>query len=276
VLSILLVLLLVWLGLMVLLWAGSLWLQDFIYSEPAEGLFWRAPAAGSVLALFVVLCCQIDSHSPVRYFSPIEFSASETQGPFPELWAVKGGKKIHYTLTKDERGRAEYYDSQRKPLPTHADEIIIKDDGEEVVFKPERDEQGNYLFRRGKSLRYVDDRGREMWEDRVGQLSTFRWGRFLACAFLNLFHLGLWFLVLWLLLRFQWSHALGLSLILWLAMTILMATFVFPTVQDHLKSTRVASRGVDLQNPKSEVRNSKQTQITKEENPKQEARYAQF
>ena len=244
-LSIYLVLLLAWVGLIVLLWAGTLWLQDYFYSEPVEGIFWRAPAAGSVMALFLVLCCLIDARSPVRYFSPIEFSASETQGPFSEIWAVKGGKKTRYTLTKDERGRADYYDSQRKPLPTHPDEIIITQDSEEVVFQPERDGQGNYQIRQGKSLRYLDDRGREMWEDRVGQISIFRWGRFFACAFLNLFHLGLWFLVLWLLLRFQWSHALGLAFVLWLVMTILMASFIFPIVQEHIQSPRVATRGLE-------------------------------
>ena len=50
-LGIVLILLLIWIGLVVLLWAGSVWFQGYIYSEPAPQLVWAAPVAGSVLAL---------------------------------------------------------------------------------------------------------------------------------------------------------------------------------------------------------------------------------
>jgi hypothetical protein len=266
VLSITLIMLLTWAGLVVLLWAGTLWFQDYIYSEPAEGLAWRAPAAASVLALFLALCCLIDSRSTARYFSPIEFSASDVQ-TFPELWAVRDGKKIRYTLGKDERGRLVYLDNQRKPLPRPVDEVIVKEDGEEVVFKPELDDEGHYKREKVKSLigpnlekplRYLDDHGRVMTEDRLGEISQFRWGVFLSFWFLNLLHLGLWFSCLWLLLRFQWSHALGLSLIFWLAMTTLMVTLVLPNVEHHTPSPAAAG-----QNSKYESRKPKQIQMCK-------------
>jgi hypothetical protein len=265
VVSIFLLLLLTWASLVVLLWAGTLWFQEYIYSEPAEGIFWRAPAAATVLALFLVFWCFIYSRFPNRYGSLTEFSASEVQF-FPEVWAVKEGKKIHYTSTKDERGRSNYIDNQKKPLPRPVDEIIVKENGDEVVFKPERDEEGNYKREKVKSLigpnlekplRYLDDRGRVMNEDRLGELSRFRWGVFLAYSFLNMFHLGLWFICLWLLLRFQWSHALGLSVIFWLAMTILIGFVLLKNVKDTSKGPPVA-----VQNPKFEARNPKQMPMT--------------
>src|SRR5262249_36743366 len=61
----------------------------------------------------------------------------------------------------------------------------------------------------------------------VGQLSTFRWGVFLANLVLNLFHLGLWFACLWLLLRFQWAHAVAVALLLWLVMTLAVLPMLF-------------------------------------------------
>ena len=44
--GLILTVILVWVVLMVVLGAGTLWLQGYIYSEPAADLYWRAPAAG--------------------------------------------------------------------------------------------------------------------------------------------------------------------------------------------------------------------------------------
>jgi hypothetical protein len=38
--------------------------------------------------------------------------------------------------------------------------------------------------------------------------------------------LVLWWLVIWLLLRFQWSHALGFAFICWLAFTLALVPFL--------------------------------------------------
>jgi hypothetical protein len=38
--------------------------------------------------------------------------------------------------------------------------------------------------------------------------------------FFNFGHLIVWFLGLWLLLRFQWGHALGFAVVAWLVMTL--------------------------------------------------------
>jgi hypothetical protein len=238
-LGIILILLLIWAGLVVLLWAGSVWFQGYIYSEPAPQLVWAAPVAGSALALFLAIWCIIDYKSPGRYVSLFDFSARDDHEPFPELWAVRSTSTTRYTLTKDAQGRVEYLDRNGKPIPTHPDRIIVKEDGEEIAFEPERDANGNFKMRRGKSLLYYDARGRQMSEDNLGQLSTFRWGVLLACAFLNFFHLALWFVCLWLLLRFQWSHALGLAVIFWLAMTVFGVPALLGKVEAAAKSSSI-------------------------------------
>jgi hypothetical protein len=53
-----------------------------------------------------------------------------------------------------------------------------------------------------------------------GLPTHFRFGLFVANVFLNLLHLALWFALLWLLLDYQWPHALGLAIVLWLLMTL--------------------------------------------------------
>jgi hypothetical protein len=145
-------------------------------------------------------------------------------------------------------------DGQGKQVPNPVDEIIVQENGEEIVFKAERDEKGNY--KRGKvssplhimesesPLRYLDGRGRAMKENELGELVTFLWGRFLVYLFLNLFHLGLWFVCLWLLLRFQWSHALGLAVIFWLISTVLVVPTLLAKVETAALSPRTAVRGL--------------------------------
>ena len=193
--------------------------------------------AGTALALFFAVWCVIDYRSPERYVDLFHFNPRETHKPYPELRAVKGSMSVQYIETKDARGLTDYRDSNGKPVPTHADKIIVKENGEEITFEPERDANGNYKIRTGRSLLYHDARGREMSEDSLGQLSTFRWGVFLACGFLNSFHLAMWFVCFWLLLRFQWSHALGFAVIFWLISTVL----IVPTLLDKVETVAKAS-----------------------------------
>src|SRR5262249_15796468 len=80
----------------------------------------------------------------------------------------------------------------------------------------------HYKVEPGQDLRYVDDHGRVMTEGNMGRIYTFRSGVFFTYAFLNVFLLVVWFLGLWLLLRYQWSHALGLAVVCWLAMILLI------------------------------------------------------
>jgi len=242
VLGIILILLLVWAGLVVLLWAGSVWFQGYIYSEPAAQLAWSAPVAGTVVALFFALWCAIDYRSPERYTDLFHFNPREVHDPIGELWAVKGTNSVRYTLTKDALGRPDYRDSNGKPIPTHADKIVVKENGEEIAFEPERDANGHYKIRTGRSLLYHDARGREMSEDNLGQLSTFHMGVLLACSFLNLFHLALWFACLWLLLRFQWSHALGLAFVFWIISTVLIVPTLLAKVETVAKAAAVETR----------------------------------
>ena len=61
--------------------------------------------------------------------------------------------------------------------------------------------------------------------DSPGQITTPHGGHTVLAIVLNLLHLGVWFACLWLLLRFQWPHALLGAAILWLVMT-----FVVPTI----------------------------------------------
>jgi hypothetical protein len=233
VLTLVLLIVLLWIILTVLPSAWTLWLQSYIYSEPTTGIEWRGPAAGSALAFFLLLWIILDYNSPGHFPSLFEITSTEDNKPFPELriptnrgeevYRLRPGARLDYRLNGQANG---------KPLPSRPPHLIVLEDGEKIHFEPQRDAHGNFKTKSTSSvfgsseepLRYTDNKGRVMLENSLGQLSTFRGGRFVANVVINLLFLALWFVVLWLLLRFQWPHALGQAIVFWLVMLL----FVMP------------------------------------------------
>jgi hypothetical protein len=234
--------LLLWAVLVILFYVGTLWFQGYLYSEPVASVWWRAPAAGTLLALFLALWAWVDYRDPGRYVTLFLFSPTNEKD-FPELTIVthKDGRanETRYRLGKNVQGLPEYRTVNRpsKPLPSHPDAVIVREDDQDVKFEPERDENGKYMVRQGQSLLYRDERGRVMSEATLGHLSTFRWDLFLANVLLNVCHLALWFGCFWLILRFQWSHALGLAIVCWLAMTLVIVPMLLGQVEEAARRT---------------------------------------
>src|SRR5207244_12235103 len=110
------------LGIAIVLCAGTLSVQRYIHSEPASPLYWRAPAAGAVLTLFLAFWCLLDYRNPGRYnaiwFEP---SASDDE-VFDKFWSVKGSREILYQARKDASGLIQYRDAAGRPWsPSDAD-----------------------------------------------------------------------------------------------------------------------------------------------------------
>ena len=104
------------------------------------------------------------------------------------------------------------------------------------VFEPELDAQGKFLRRKTGSLvdplRYLDEKGRVMKEGTPGQVESFRTGVFLGNVVLNVVFFAACFLSIWLLIRFQWAHALGHAVVL----ALLMLLFVLPPILSRVES----------------------------------------
>ncbi len=218
-------------SLIVLLWVGTLFLQGYIYTEPTQGIAWQAPAAGAALALFLTLWCLLvrGAHDPAfadlpydafHRFSP---TVEKYKEPVAELSAVHKGSKeptrYERKKTVDVTVRTEYREKNRPDRrwkSTGVEAIIIKEGNQEITFRPAATPEGG-------PAQFRDAAGWTMSvyvDGPTGIPTMFRWGRFFANLFLNVFHVVLWFVCLWLLLRFQWSHALGMAIVLWLVVTI--------------------------------------------------------
>jgi hypothetical protein len=251
VLVLILVLLLVAFVLGGFLWVGTLFLQGYIYNEPAPGLVWRGPAAGGILTAFLAFWCILDYRSaPVGaielpYDTLPRFSAREVfpAKPVQKFWAVKKGNEILYVWQKPAQlGAGEYRDTTAAKRPWSRESegiveaIIWEEDGKKVRFNLDLPPGGK--FKEGELARYVEDGGqrRVLTEEDVrrGQQTRFLWGRFVVNLLLNVLFLVGWFLCLWLLLRFQWGHALGLAVVLWVVATLAMV----PPVLDRVVAAK--------------------------------------
>jgi hypothetical protein len=240
VLGLMIVLLLTGVTLGVVLWIGTVYLQGYWYTEPNPNAYWQAPAAAAALTLFLLFWCVLDvnaTHDQGAGFEPydtlFQFSAVEdlADKPVDRIWVVRAPSKelILYKAQRKVNGY-EYRDAANKPLGLAGVEAIFLEDttgkigekGEKIRFDLNKDADSG-------SSRFVSAQGWAMGENNLGQPSIFRMGRFLANLFLNFFHLALWFACLWLLLRFQWAHALGLALVLWLILTLTL----LPTLMDR-------------------------------------------
>jgi hypothetical protein len=230
-LHLLLILLLTFLVLTALFWGGTRLIQYALYEDAPTELFWRAPAAAGALTAFFALWCLVNyralppGQAELPYDGLFNFTTEKDSAPLKEFWAVRaGGAPVHYRLRTipGTPPRHEYRDdgdvlwqtAQAREVRT----IIVKEDGQDVRFDADP----------GKG-RYVEEGGRRyIAGEALGRITTPRQGGWVLSMLLNGLHLAVWFACLWLLLRFQWPHALLGAFVLWLAMT-----FVVPSLLDQ-------------------------------------------
>jgi hypothetical protein len=99
--------------------------------------------------------------------------------------------------------------------------VKFKHDGQEYCFKPDKTRDEDYIV-------FVDeDTGLEMSEYQIGTAGYTSSDRLLVYLLLNLAHLALCVTCLWLLLGFQFWHAVGLGLIMWMAATVVVLPGLF-------------------------------------------------
>ena len=222
------ILLVVFLALAVLLFVGTLFAQGAIYSEPEAGLTVKAPAAAAILTAFLAFWCYLNYSSvsadtlQAPYGTLLQFSPKDTK-TFDKIWSVRGSREILFTRTG--AGGLEFQDSQGRPWRRSdadgiVEAILIEENGNKARFEPQLVD-GKFPADAGAFPGYRE-KGGSRYMEVIGQLTTFRWGQFLLNLFLNFGHLGLWFVCLWLVLRFQWTHALFGAAVIWLVMTLVV------------------------------------------------------
>jgi len=240
--SLLLIFALIFAGTTVFIWVGTLFFQGNIYSEPVSGLSWRAPLAGLILTLYLALWISLDHRHPGDFGTIPDFSASEVE-VYPRFVAVKDDKEVTFEGKKDARGHLEYRDALGKPWRrsdtggvTRA--IVARDKaGNELRFEAKMTPDGRFALDDSGQAVYVEQggKGRVMTDTYIGTVTRTRTGLVLANLFLNIFCFVLWILCLWLLLDFQFWHAFGFSLVIWLVLMITVLPLLFKRAEDSAR-----------------------------------------
>jgi hypothetical protein len=229
VLTLLLIVAVTGLTLGVFFYVGSLFFQGYIYTEPSQDLKWQAPAAGAALMVFFMLWCVLIANtegatpSDIPYDTVFRFSprADLLKEPADRIWAV-GKDGTEKTYKRERRGQTMWryvdpsYTPSRPWRGEGIDGVLLEIDGEKQLFKRVTGSDGS-------NPEFVNDSGwamKDYGDGPSGVPSIFRWSRFMMNFVLNFGHFLLWWLCLWLLLRYQWSHALGLGFVLWLIFTL--------------------------------------------------------
>ncbi len=222
-------------GLTVLLWIGTMFFQNYFYTEATEGLVWQAPAAGFTLAAFFTFWCWLVQNTAtgqeLPYDTLFRFSpqVEKFKQPAKRLWAVKKDVKepVAYQRKRIDQTRFEYREvalPQRPYSPSDVQAILIEeDDGTKTRLEPKPAGAGSPY------REFADKSGWAMMEYEsgpTGQLIAYRFGRTLANLFINFLHFVFWFACFWLLLRFAMSHALGFAVVMWLMFTLTLLPMV--------------------------------------------------
>jgi len=216
-----------------LLYVGTLFFQNYIYTGPEPGLAWRAPAAAAALAGFYTLWCflviQSDaSPGNIPYDTIFRFSPKVDMfaEPAPKITTIKGdGARTDYVRRVNDNLQSVYQDVKDKKKPYNYAGVVaieLEHNGATVRFDKAVTEEGGYR-------RFQSADGWVMQEfdnGPTGIPSQSRWGRFLAVLALNLLHACLWFVCFWLLLQFRVNDALGFTFVITLIATVVLLPMI--------------------------------------------------
>jgi hypothetical protein len=203
-------------------------IQGMLYENVQPELYWRAPAAAGAVTAFLGVWALINyaaadpGQTDLPFDTIFNFTTEKiADRALPEFTAVRGKTKEKYTKNDVGKPLPEYRGPENKlwvpQRGADVDALLVKEGDHEVTYRPVVREGPN----KEKSVeRFVEEGGKSYLDaGSFGKVTTPRGGGWFVRVLLNVLHLAVWFVVLWLLLRYQWPHALGLAVAMWLVMT---------------------------------------------------------
>ena len=267
-LTLIFILLVAFMSLTVVLWAGTYFFQGYIYTEPSPGIYWQAPAAALLLTFGYAIWCATIAYSaearvtniPINVFWKFSPHEDMLKSPADNIWAIKPGRNKEGHATNEDRvlyTRSTSHDGSKQTFQYkdpygrtwQGRDVIALEIEVEDKSNPEQknkmrfdlaasdvEDYRNFVSSDGWTMREWNKDGRPS-----GLPERFRLSRLLLNLFFNAAHLVLWFLGLWLILRFQWSHALGFAFVMWLVFSIILLPMMLGNAAEVAESRRTAS-----------------------------------
>lgn len=217
-----LLILFVYPALAAVLFAGSRFLQATFYETLAKGLWWRALVAAGIIWGVCLVWPSLFNRSeglrwPVNFDDMLFLRTPEAKGiRFKQLIVVEEetGRQRSYQRVVTTTGKVEYRDAENRPMPqTPFVVIAVPEEGEAVRWEVVRDKDG-YIDRSQGIAYYQNSEGKRVPETALftGMPEEVGYGQFFLTLFGDLVLFATWFLVLWLVMQFQWPHALLITL----------------------------------------------------------------
>lgn len=225
-------------------WGLSLFLQKYLYQEPADKLVLRAAVAGLLLGCFLTAWVYINTRADGenKYGAIHQFSPNDVSGPVPKFQAVRSypNAKKEETVAFERQtvgGGQQYLNADRKPFAVNSGDfittaLILDDGGRPVRYEAVMNDKGvyvgtdKYTFREKDGGRTVELTNPYNSAEPVTVSSPSGGVVFLALL-LNVLHLAVWFVCFWPVLRFGLGHALGLATVFTAVATILLMPLLF-------------------------------------------------
>jgi hypothetical protein len=217
-----LLILLVYLALAAVLFGVSRFIQGIFYLEVPPTLWWRALIAAGVIwvvaLVWPVLFNQAEAGRWPISFDDMLFlkdTAQQKRELLKELVVVdESNRQTRYRRATNQSGLIEFRNNDNRPLPLSPPVLIaVPEEGEGRRLTIVKDKDG-YIDRSSGSAVYEDPDG-----ERIAEASFYTgttvgggYGQFFLTLFGDLVIFVAWFLVLWLILLFQWQHALLIAL----------------------------------------------------------------
>ncbi|HZZ80920.1 MAG TPA: hypothetical protein VFE62_20630 [Gemmataceae bacterium] len=276
-LILLLILIITLVSLIVLLWAGTVFFQGYFYTEPTPGIYWQAPVTAAVLTFgFAIWCFSVAFSSgasptniPINTIFSFVTKEDMMKRPAKNLWAIKADPK---KTGADRDGETVAYVSEHLPDRLNTEKFQYKDpitnrpyQWQGVIaleIQPDPNDPAKMRFDlvetgTGRYRQFVSRDGWVIEEFETGPLgipSKFRVGRFIWNILFNVGHFVAWFVCLWLVLRFQWPHALGFAVVLWLVTTLVILPMMLGYAGQVSESRRApVTPGVALVSPRGQL-----------------------
>jgi len=232
----------------------SLFLQAYLYNEPVEKIALRAAVGGLAISVYLTGWIYINTRAATdnKYGAIHEFkpTASTDVLKFEAIRRNRNKLEISVPYSKLPTEREFRSDAEKKPFRVNTSDdltvaILIKEEGKaeptrfEAVLESELMYDGKLekkTFREKGGPRFIED-------DAPGSVISPSGGVVAIAIALNLMHLAVWFVVFWLVMQFQWGHALGLATVLGVALTIVMMPLLF-TLNQPPKTPNVQEAAV--------------------------------